>query len=135
MKYLLLIAFLLAGGCAGNDPGKTQTSPVLQSKSLPATQSMQKQSDAWQTLVDVGLAQDSDYEDVSFITNSNRTMIVATVKSAPCKMVFKHVSTHNEDFWMPQQISCKNHGDMTDFISAEELSGYSSPGTLVVDSL
>ncbi|EYU15079.1 MULTISPECIES: hypothetical protein [Photorhabdus] len=122
MKYLLLITFLLAGGCAGNDPGKIQTSPALQPKSVPTTQPVQKQPDAWQTLVDVGLAQDSDYEDVSFITNSNRTMIVATVKSAPCKMVFKHVSTHNEDFWMPQQISCKNHDDMTDFISEEELS-------------
>ncbi|WP_434526454.1 hypothetical protein [Photorhabdus asymbiotica] len=135
MKYPLLIAFLLAGGCAGNDQGKTPTSPALQPKSVPATQITQKQSDAWQTLIDVGLAQDSDYEDVSFIANSNRTMIVATVKNAPCKMVFKHVSTHNEDFWMPQQISCKNHNDMTDFISADELSGYSLPRAPVVDSL
>ncbi len=47
-----------------------------------------------------------DYSSADYIPNSNETMIIADVRNAPCKMIFRYITTSNGDFWMPNQIGC-----------------------------
>jgi hypothetical protein len=61
---------------------------------------------AIQILKQSGLMPDDNYVFADFIPNSNNTMIVADIRDVPCKMIFRHITTTNGDYWMPNQIGC-----------------------------
>ncbi|MEQ0217835.1 hypothetical protein ABLV18_26905 [Klebsiella sp. CN_Kp114] len=71
-----------------------------------ASETVIERPPALQILKDAGLMVNDDYSSADYIPNSNETMIIADVRNAPCKMIFRYITTSNGDFWMPNQIGC-----------------------------
>ncbi len=99
---ILVPALLLLAGCSTVEPHKysgvsTETTNSPFNESLP---------DGLQTLRAAGLLLQDEYENAEFIENSDRTMIVATVRAVPCRLVFRHIKTKDGDYWLPNQIGC-----------------------------
>lgn len=63
---------------------------------------------ALQVLKDAGLMTNDDYKSAKYIPKSNNSMIIADVRSAPCKMIFRYIATSSGNYWMPSQIGCSH---------------------------
>ncbi|HBV4909894.1 TPA: hypothetical protein MDZ54_002922 [Klebsiella pneumoniae] len=100
LKRTFLLIFVLISGCS--------TSAVIQKPSLavPHTDGHTERPSALQVLKDAGLMVHDDYSSADYIPNSNHTMIYADVRNAPCKMIFRYITTSDGNYWMPNQIGC-----------------------------
>lgn len=103
LKYTLSLLLIIITGCSTQQV-------VTQSSHLPSTSdtsvTVTEQPSALQVLKDAGLVTNNDYRSANYIPNSNNTMIVADLREAPCKMIFRYITTSNGDYWMPNQIGC-----------------------------
>lgn len=61
---------------------------------------------ALETLSQAGLMTKKEYSSAEYIPNSQKTMIIADVAQAPCRMIFRFITTDTGAYWMPDQISC-----------------------------
>ncbi|HHE3723751.1 TPA: hypothetical protein ACPD32_002156 [Escherichia coli] len=100
LKRTFLLIFVLISGCS--------TSAVIQKPSVavPHTDGHTERPSALQVLKDAGLMVHNDYSSADYIPNSNHTMIYADVRYAPCKMIFRYITTSDGNYWMPNQIGC-----------------------------
>ncbi|HCL5581142.1 TPA: hypothetical protein N2N40_002570 [Citrobacter freundii] len=103
LKCTLPLIFALISGCS--------SSPVIQQSSGAQPHpdvhgDRTERPSALQVLKDAGLMVHDDYSSADYIPNSNHTMILADVRDAPCKMIFRYITTSNGDYWMPNQIGC-----------------------------
>lgn len=136
MKYLPLVLILALGGCANVELGKQmpvtpQSAPTQQSV---LTMKATAEPDALQVLFNEGLAEEAQYDSARFIEGSNQTMIIASVQSVPCQMVFRFVEATNEDFWMPNQIACDNQSAMAGYVPDGSVGAISSADTPMINS-
>lgn len=137
MKYLSLVLILVLGGCANVGPGKPM--PVTP-QSVPLQQSVLTmdptvEPDALQVLFSEGLAEDAQYDSARFIEGSSNTMIIASVQSVPCQMVFRYVEASNGNFWMPNQIACDNQEAMAGYVPDSDSGVISSAEVPMVNSV
>lgn len=79
-------------------PVTPQSAPTQQSV---LTMKATAEPDALQVLFNEGLAEEAQYDSARFIEGSNQTMIIASVQSVPCQMVFRFVEATNGDFGCP----------------------------------
>ncbi|HCL5785801.1 MULTISPECIES: hypothetical protein [Enterobacteriaceae] len=103
LKRTLLLIFVLISGCS--------SPAVIQKPSVAVPHpdghgGRTERPSALQVLKDAGLMDHDDYSSADYIPNSNHTMIYADVRNAPCKMIFRYITTSNGNYWMPNQIGC-----------------------------
>lgn len=110
---------LLLTACSGSkpqkqkiiSPGESQKEAEIKglSTSEPkADATVPYGASALDVLKSAGLAKNTDFSSVEFIPNSNKSMIVASMATAPCRMIFRMIKTENASYWMPNQIACNS---------------------------
>ncbi|EOC0011574.1 hypothetical protein ACI0X9_003258 [Cronobacter turicensis] len=106
ISSLLCIVFILAGCGKSPLPSDPQNSVNNQLKAEHENSPLKLS--AFDILKQAGLMTKNEYTDAQFIPNSEEKMIVADVREAPCRMVFRFISTKSGSYWMPNQISCND---------------------------
>lgn len=100
---MMLLSSILLVGCAKPN---TEIKKEKQVDSVTANAQKPKPQSAAEILISAGLLKPGDYKSAEFIPGSDNTMILASLDSAPCKMIFRYIETNNQNYWMPNQIGC-----------------------------
>lgn len=102
-KCFLFFVLISVGGCSAQSffKMKQHTSPRSNTGEIAI-----ERPPALMVLKDTGLVANDDYSSANYIPNSDNTMIIATLRNAPCKIIFLHIKTNSGDYWMPNQIGC-----------------------------